>query len=121
MAVSAQHIRRDGVKRAARQSTDRIARRDGWIFQRRWVEMNQDLLDSAEHLGGGSSSKREQQNARRFGATNDLPGDSMSQSRRLARSSPRDNQQRLIAMHHRRPLLRVERLKKRRNFRCFGR
>lgn len=45
----------------------------------------------------------------------------MSQSRRLARSSPRDNQQRLIAMHHRRPLLRVERLKKRGNFRCFGR
>ncbi len=63
---------------------------------------------SLKHLGSRTPREREQENPRRIGALGYQPCNSMHQGRRLARTRPGDDQQRLHAMTHRRLLRGIE-------------
>ncbi len=68
----------------------------------------QDALDPAQHLGGGPAGEGEQQDAAGVGAAGDAVGDPVGEGGGLARAGSGDDEQRVVSVLDRQPLLLVQ-------------
>ena len=72
------------------------------------LEAAQDALDPAQHLGRGAPGEGEKQDAAGVGAGRYPVGDPMGEGGGLARSGPRDDEQRVFSVLDGQPLLLVQ-------------
>ena len=79
ISVTSQHIRRDGVKCAASDATNRRSLAYRRILHGRRIELHQDLFDSPQHFCCRPASKRQQQQPRRICSRDNLPRNPMCQ------------------------------------------
>ncbi len=99
--------RRAGRRRTLRRSHIRGGRGLGGATVLGLQEA-QDAIHPPKHLACRPPGEGEQQDPSRVGAVGDLVGDAVRQGGRLPGAGARHDQQRIVAVHHRRALLLVE-------------
>ena len=85
-----------------------IAARAGRLSPGLGLEAPQDALDPAQHLRGGPPGEREKQDAAGVGAAGYPVGDPVSEGGRLACAGSGDDEQRVVSVLDRQPLLLVQ-------------